>query len=58
MNRLADVGEFCTAGHIVRLPAWRPRGDCRAVGDAQAAVYVAEQTALRFALIVIQDTCK
>ena len=53
MNGLADDGEFCTAGRIVRLPAWRPRGDCRAVGDAQAAVYVAEQTALRFALIVI-----
>ena len=58
MNGLADDRESSTAGRIVRLPAWRPRGDCRAVGDAQAAVYVAEQTALRFALIVIWITCK
>jgi len=56
MNGLAEDREFCTAGRIVRLPAWRPRGDCRAVADAQAAMYVAEQTALRLALTLIEDT--
>lgn len=57
MNDLADDRKFCTAGGIVRLPAWRPSGDHRAAADAQAAVYVTEQTALLLALTLIQGTC-